>query len=82
MTQESLRLHTKPCKTREWAKKDSNLLKNPEEYAVSETGDTKCVTLQSDSDSKLTAVINAWSSLPDAIKVGIMAMVKVNAVIQ
>ena len=46
-----------------------------EEFAHSETGDTKCVTLQSDSDSKLTAVINAWPTLPAAIKVGIMAMV-------
>ena len=82
MTQESLRLHTKPCKTREWAKKDSNTLKNNEEFAGSETGVTKCVTLSSDSvpelcaDVELATVAASWATLPAAIKVSIIAMVR------
>ena len=71
----------KPCKVKQWAKKDSNPCEIPEEYAHSETGDTKCVTLSSDSvaelcaDVDLATVAASWATLPAVIKVGIMAMV-------
>ena len=71
----------KPCKVKQWAKKDSNPCEIPEEYAHSETGDTKCVTLSSDSvaelcaDVDLATVAASWATLSAAIKVGIMAMV-------
>ena len=72
----------KPCKVKQWAKKDSNLCEIPEEYAYSETGDTKCVTLSSDSvaelhaDVDLAKVAASWATLPAAIKISIIAMVR------
>ena len=72
----------KPCKVKQWAKKDSNTLKNNEEFAGSETGDTKCVTLSSDSvaelcaDVDLATVAASWATLPAAIKISIIAMVR------
>ena len=67
---------------KQWAKKDSNLCEIPEEYAYSETGDTKCVTLSSDSvaelhaDVDLATVAASWATLPATIKISIIAMVR------
>ena len=67
---------------KQWAKKDSNTLKNNEEYAHSETGDTKCVTLSSDSvaelhaDVDLAKVAASWATLPATVKISIIAMVR------
>ena len=67
---------------KQWAKKDSNTLKNNEEFAHSETGVTKCVTLSSDSvaelcaDVDLATVAASWATLPAAIKISIIAMVR------
>ena len=72
----------KPCKLKQWAKKDSNTLKNNEEFAGFETGVTKCVTLSSDSvaelcaDVDLATVAASWATLPATIKISIMAMVR------
>ena len=72
----------KPCKVKQVAKKDSNILKNNEEFAGSETGVTKCVTLSSDSvaelyaDVDLAKVAASWATLPAAIKISIIAMVR------
>ena len=68
---------------KQWAKKDSNLCEIPEKYAHSETGDTKCVTLSSDSvtelhaDVDLATVAASWATLPATVKVSIIAMVRV-----
>ena len=67
---------------KQWAKKDSNTLKNNEEFAGSETSDTKCVTLSSDSvaelcaDVDLATVAASWATLPATIKISIIAMVR------
>ena len=72
----------KPCKVKQWAKKDSNLCEIPEKYAHSETGVTKCVTLSSDSvaelcaDVDLATVAASWATLPATVKVSIIAMVR------
>ena len=77
-----LRLCAKPCKVKQWAKKDSNPCEIPEEYAHSETGDTKCVTLSSDSVAELCADVDlakvaaSWATLPAAVKISIIAMVR------
>ena len=48
----------------------------------SETGDTKCVTLSSDSvaelhaDVDLATVAASWATLPATIKISIIAMVR------
>ena len=78
----TLRLRAKPCKVKQWAKKDSNTLKNNEEFAGSETGDTKCVTLSSDSVAELCADVDlakvaaSWATLPATVKISIIAMVR------
>ena len=72
----------KPCKVKQWAKKDSNTLKNNEEFEGSETGDTKCVTLSIDSvaelhaDVDLAKVAASWATLPATVKISIIAMVR------
>ena len=77
-----LRLCAKPCKVKQWAKKDSNTLKNNEEFEGSETGDTKCVTLSIDSvaelhaDVDLAKVAASWATLPATVKISIIAMVR------
>ena len=79
---EVLRVGAKPCKVKQWAKKDSNTLKNNEEFAGSETGDTKCVTLSSDSVAELCADVDlakvaaSWATLPATVKISIIAMVR------
>ena len=77
-----LRLCAKPCKVKQWAKKDSNPCEIPEEFAHSETGVTKCVTLSSDSVAELCADVDlakvaaSWATLPATIKISIIAMVR------
>ena len=59
-----LRLSAKPCKVNQWAVLDSNTLNNPEEFAVFETGDAKCVTLPSGSVAKLAMLLGNWGDAP------------------
>ena len=80
---EVLRLCAKPCKVKQWAILDSNPCEITEEFAHSETSDTKCVTLSSDSvaelcaDVDLATVAASWATLPATIKISIIAMVRV-----